>query len=116
MNNNFGFTEDQALVSELLLFTYKNMLRTKSLSSDTFALDIRKMFSEDDITLLKRLSVPQFNDASMLTILKCDIDHKQFCEITIGLLEYVYHDDPTWPYLSISSECGHKSVPSTMSN
>ena len=91
------------------------MLRTKSLSPDTFTLDIRKMLSEDDVTLLKRLSVPQFNDVSMLTILKGDIDHKQYCEITIGILEDVYRDDLTWPHLSISPECrGHESLPSTV--
>ena len=111
MNNNFNFDDDKSLVSDMLLFYYNSIVRLRQIhtisGTGEFTINVRDLLSENDKNLLKRLTVPQFNDVSMLTMLKKKIEHTLYCKITTGILDEVYIDDPTFPKLSTSNVDNH---------
>ena len=106
--NNFNFTEDESIVSDMLLVCYDSVVRLRDAhdisSMGDFTFNVCDLLSENDKSLLKRLRVPQFNDVSMLTMLKRQIEHTLYCAITTGILGQVYLGDPSWPSLLTSPD------------
>ena len=111
---------EESLVSDMLLVCYDSVVKLRDIhdvsTMGDFTFDVCNLLSKNDKRLLKRLRVPQFNDVSMLTILKKPIEHTLYCAITTEILNEVYRGDPSWPSLSTSPGFGDRESSPSISN